>query len=65
MVVNVKSIFIMGHQIEFISKTNNLLDEKDLDEEIYAISQKILEGYNDGEIFVFLLKEIFSWRIKN
>jgi hypothetical protein len=57
------TITIIGHDIQIISNDGILIKSSDLDEEVYEISQSILDGYDWGDIFVESRKLMCSWSI--
>ena len=60
---NHSTITIIGHEIHIISNHDIVIESHDLDEEIYEINQSILDGYDNGNIFVESKKLMCSWKI--
>lgn len=60
---NVSSLCILGHDIRVKLPNGKLVSESNFDDEIYEISQSILDGVNCGEIFIESLKVKASWNV--
>jgi superfamily II helicase len=60
---NVASTVILGHNIRISSHGCELILTDNLDDEVYEISQSILDGVDCGEIHIESLKEKASWSI--
>jgi len=59
---NISTTVIIGHNIRIISANVKILSS-DLDDEVYEISQSILDGVDCGSIFIESLKVKASWNI--
>ena len=60
---NVVSAVILGHEIHISAKDGKLIKGESLDNEVYEISQSILEGLDCGEIYIESLNVKASWSI--
>jgi len=61
---NQKSVIrILGHQIRIMRKDDSLIEYDNLNDEIYEISQAILDGFEFGEVYIKSLKELVVWSI--
>ena len=60
---NVVSAVILGHDIKIFTKDEKLIKGESLDDEVYEISQSILNGVDCGEIYIESLNINASWNI--
>jgi len=60
---NVSPLCILGHDIRVKLPNGKLVSESNIDDEVYEISQSILDGVNCGEIFIESLKVKASWNV--
>ena len=60
---NIFTTVIIGHSIRIISVNGQYIVVDDLDDEVYEISQSILDGSNCGDIFIASLKVNAYWNI--
>ena len=60
---NVVSAVILGHDIKISTKDGRLIRSESLDDEVYEISQSILDGVDCGEIYIESFKVKASWNI--
>lgn len=54
---------IIGHNIRIVLSDGKIVSLNDLDDEVYEISQSILDGNDIGNIFVESKKEKALWKI--
>ena len=54
---------IIGHDIRIVTRDRELISLDDLDEEVYEISQSILDGNNAGDIFIESKNDKAYWNI--
>jgi len=57
------TITIIGHEVRIVSYDAKFIKASDLDEEIYEISQSILDGNNSGDIFIKSKNIMCLWDI--
>ena len=60
---NKSTTTIIGHNIRIVTTKGELISLDDLDDEVYEISQSILDGNDSGEIFIESKKEKAFWYI--
>ncbi len=54
---------IIGHNIHIVLVNGKDIATDDLDEEVYEISQSVLDGNTSGDIFIESIKEEAYWKI--
>jgi len=59
------SIVILGHKIKIVLVDGSNIHQNELGDEVYEIAQSILNGYNEGEIFVVSKNLKCFWKIIN
>ena len=60
---NKSTTTIIGHNIRIVTTKEELILLDDLDDEVYEISQSILDGNDSGDMFIESKKEKASWNI--
>ena len=60
---NVSSLCILGHDTRVKLPDGKLVSENNMDDEVYEISQSILDGVVCGDIFIESLKVKASWNV--
>ncbi|PHS58572.1 MAG: hypothetical protein COB17_03095 [Sulfurimonas sp.] len=62
---NSNRFFILGHSIKFESLECTFTPNIDLDDELYDISQDILDGFEYGKIFIASINMRCLWNIED
>lgn len=60
---NKSTTTIIGHDVRIVTSDRELISLDDLDEEVYEISQSILDGNNAGDIFIESKNNKAYWNI--